>query len=361
MAIKVLAVRTHYKASDGNERLSAVDWWRVQNPLTHVSKNTDIEVDFVNKVVDEKGNIEEQWDAIGREYDVIYTSYIDSPKSYAYLKAVCKMHGVKHIMDIDDNIFAADEFNPAYLRYYPGSEHLRNAEIIINDVDHLVCSTQHLADECAKRREGPISVIENYIDEKFFNAKDREHPETLTIGYMGSSTHYSDLMRTGVLWALRRLVSEYSNLNICIVGSMYEEVEKMFVGYEDQLSQVGGSRDFGIYAQDIWPKFPFDIAIAPLIDTSFNHCKSSIKYYEYGLADIAGVYSFVEPYLDKVVEGETGLFAENEQEWYYKLKWLIDDNVLRSKIKENAKRDILSNYTIDKHYSKTEEVIRSVL
>lgn len=361
--MKILAVRTHYKSADGTERLSATDWWRVQNPLTHIANNTEHTVDFVNKVVDEHGDAEMQWEQIGNEYDVIYTSYIDSPKGYAYIKAVSERFGIKHVMDLDDNIFDIDPYNPAYLRYGPDSQHLQNAKIILANVDHLVCSTPHLAMTCGNYRQGPISVVENYIDPEFFN-RDNINPDAVSkgihIGYMGSSTHYTDLLQTGALWALRRLVSEYDDITIHLVGSMYDEVGKMFAGYEDKLKQVGGSRDFTTYAREIWANFPFDIGIAPLVDSPFNKSKSSIKYYEYALRDIVGVYSYVEPYLTKVIEGETGLFAENEDEWYEKLKWLIDGKRDKNKLAVQAREHVLANYTIQNHWHKTLEVLESL-
>lgn len=358
--MKILAVRTHYKTADGTERLSAVDSWRVQTPLSHIDKD-EFEVTLVNKVVDEAGDVDLQWDEVGEKYDIIYTSYIDSPKGYAYIKAIAHRHGIKHIMDIDDNIFAVDEFNPAYLRYYPGSPHLDNAKIILGDVDHLVCSTQNLADACRQYRGKPISVIENYIDPKLFNPASRIRPSGgVHIGYMGSSTHYSDLMQTGALWALRRLVSERPEVTIHLVGSMYDEVGKMFTGYGDRVRQVGGDRDFEGYAKKIWPVFPFDIGIAPLIDTSFNACKSSIKFYEYALGSILGVYSCVPPYMDKVIEGETGYFAQSEQEWYHKLSWVLDRPEKSEAMRENAFNTVMEKYTIDKHAGQVEDLLRLV-
>lgn len=358
--IKILAVRTHYKTADGTERLSSVDSWRVQNPLSHINKK-EFDVTFVNKVVDEKGDIDLQWDEVGKNFDIIYTSYIDSPKGYSYIKAIAHKHGIKHIMDIDDNFFDIDEFNPAYLRYFPGSPHLENATIILGDVDHLVCSTQNLAQTCMRYRSKPISVIENYIDPELFDHSKRVRPTGgKNIGYMGSSTHYSDLMGTGALWALRRLVSERPDVTVHLVGSMYDEVGKMFTGYEDRVKQVGGKRDFIEYTSEVWPVFPFDIGIAPLTDTPFNACKSSIKFYEYALGDILGIYSWVPPYIDKVVEGETGYFAQSEQEWYHKLNWVLDRPEEADVVRKTARQVVMENYTIGGHIDKVENLLRFV-
>lgn len=360
--MKILGVKTHYISSDGTEKLSAVDWWRVVNPLTHLAKNTEHEVTFVTKVVDEKGDVDYQWRDIGSTYDILYTSYMDSRKGYAYIKAIADLYGIKHIMDIDDNIFDIDPFNPAALRYGPGSELLQNAKIIIKDVDLLVCSTPYLAQVCSGHREKPIVVLPNYIDDEYYTRNLKNMPEVngIHIGYMGSSTHFTDLMETGVLWALRRLVTEYPSMRLHLVGSMYEEVEKMFLGYEENLAQVGGARDFDQYTGEIWPNFPFDIGIAPLVSSSFNDCKSSIKYYEYALRSIAGVYSYATPYMDKVIEGETGLFAESEEEWYFKLKWLIDGTLDKKAIADRARMDVVKNYRIQDHWKEVQRVVESI-
>jgi len=360
--IKILGVETHYQTPDGTERLSAVDWYRVVNPLQTIAKyNDDIEVDFVKKIVKESGEEAYSYMKIGQEYDIIWTSYIDTPKAYSWIKAVCDQYNMAHVMDIDDNIFEIDVMNPASLKYQPGSEMLQNATIIISDVEHLVTSTDHLAKVCAPYREGnkPV-VLPNYINTEAYNYDESKVPDNspdIYIGYQGSSTHYSDFMNTNIMWALKRLIKEYDNVKFYTIGMAFDDMRRFFP--EDKFVLGQGERDHRKWRKT-WQELPIDIGLAPLIDTSFNKAKSSIKYYEYALRKIPAVYSWVDTYLSVVREGETGYFAKTETEWYEKIKILIDDEVKRKAMGEAARKDVLDNYTIDTNYKPVEDFIRRI-
>ena len=52
--------------------------------------------------------------------------------------------------------------------------------------------------------------------------------------------------------------------------------------------------------------------IAPLWPGRFESFKTDIKYREYGGCRIPGVYSAVPPYVDSVVDGQTGLLVAND-------------------------------------------------
>lgn len=338
---EIVGIRTHYRGVDGKESLSAVDWWRIENPL----RNSDFSVDFINKVVDEGQDPEIAWQKLGK-YKVIYTSYIDTPKAYAWMRAVANQSGSMIIMDIDDDIFNVDEMNPAHLHYYPGSEALENARKIIEDVPLLVTSTPSLAASCARYREKPIVVLPNAIDPEVYRydaRKVEKHDGKIVIGYQGSATHYTDLFKTGVLFALQRLVHTYPEVHIHIVGCPIDEIARFFP--EGRVTLAGGHRDHAKWVK-LWQTLPFDIGIAPLIDSPFNQAKSSIKYFEYSLRKIPGVYSFVEPYLQVVQENNTGFLAQDEEEWYEKLSWLVENKKLRTLMGNNARRDVLEHHAI---------------
>ena len=65
-SIKILGIQTHYLGTDGKERLSAVDWWRIVNPLIHIAKNCpDVEVDFVTKIIRDDQKPDDVWMNIG--------------------------------------------------------------------------------------------------------------------------------------------------------------------------------------------------------------------------------------------------------------------------------------------------------
>ena len=292
-------------------------------------------------------------------YDVIYTSYIDTPKGYAYLRAVAEKYGVKLVMDIDDNVFEVDNMSPAYLRFAPGSEHLDNITKIIKDVDVLSVSTPHLMEVCKRYRDKPIFLAPNYIDPKIYCFKPSEHPKKgsdIVIGYQGSSTHYSDLMRTGVMYALRNVMNKYPNVRAQFVGCLIDEIYKFLP--KDRVDFVGGVADH-VKWRDLWASLNFDIGIAPLVNSSFNMAKSDIKYQEYALLHTPAVYSAVEPYNMSVKYNETGFLATDELEWEEYLSWLVENPKLRKIMGNNAYKDVMKNETITNKWKIWQNIIEA--
>ncbi len=347
--MKILGIQTHRMAPDGSERLSAVDWWRVGNPLNWIEKKTDHEVKFISKVTEPDKKPDIEWNKAGKDYDVIHTSYIDNPEAYAYMRATCDKNHAVHIMDLDDNILEVDQMNPAYLRYYPGGEPLKVAKTIIRDVDFLTVSTPYLKGVVSKIRGKPTFVCPNAIDPNIYKYDPEKVPDNknLTIGYQGSATHYTDIFGTGFIWAMRRILEKYPDVAFAVAGSAYEELQKYLP--KDQVILISGERDFWDWS-NLWQELPFDIGVAPLAHTGFNRAKSSIKYYEYALRKIPAIYDFWDPYLKCVKENETGFLAKDELEWEEKLSWLIENETLRRKIADKARKDVLENYTMEKNY-----------
>ena len=360
--IKVLAAETHYLGTDGKVRLSAVDWYRLHNPLKEVDKHCkDIKVDFIKRIIPKDGNEDLEWAKIGKNYDILYTSYIDTPKAYAYIKAISHKYGIKHITDLDDNLFEVDKMNPVYLRYYPDSVDLKNATIMIQDSQFISVSTPHLKNVVDRVRGRKDSVLlPNYANlEAYKYDKDKvpDNSPDIIVGYQGSSTHYSDLFKTGVMDAMRRLMNEYSELKFYIIGMGTEDIYQYLP--KERVILEGGERDHKNWRKK-WQELPIDIGIAPLTDTSFNRAKSSIKYYEYAMRKIPAVYSFVNSYTQVVLENRTGLLAVDTLSWYYKIKRLIDSKKLRKQIGEASFKDVKKKYNIKNNYKPVEDFIRKV-
>lgn len=345
--MKILCVQTHYLGGDGKYRLSAVDWWRVINPYTWLGKKTGWTVDHLVKISKGKDSEEVDWSHVG-EYDVLITSYQDNPKAYSYIKAITEKYGTKYVMDVDDNLFEVDEMNPAYLQYGPGTEGRKNAEIILKDVDNVTTTTTHLKHVYETVRGKPTTILPNYIDPSTYEYKKPEKHEGIILGYQGSSTHYSDVMKTSFIWAIRRILRERKDVKLALCGMYFMDLEKYLP--KNQLINVTGNGHHPEWVK-IWQKLPFDIGLAPLQQSSFNRGKSNIKYQEYGLRMIPSVYAFWDPYLSTVKHGETGYIASDEEDWYEYINILIESEKERKRIANNAREDVLSNYNIHTKWS----------
>lgn len=75
-----------------------------------------------------------------------------------------------------------------------------------------------------------------------------------------------------------------------------------------------------------------DIGLAPLPDNRFTRGKCSFKVLEYGVARLPVIASPVGTNLDYVLDGVTGLFARNIQEWITRITQLVKDPQLRKKM-----------------------------
>jgi hypothetical protein len=101
-----------------------------------------------------------------------------------------------------------------------------------------------------------------------------------------------------------------------------------------------------------WPtklhSLRLDIGLAPLMDTEFNRCKSRIKFYEYGICKVPGVFS-PTVYKERAFDGNFGMIAENEDEWYKELKNLIICKALREDMGKAAYAHVIERCSLKKN------------
>lgn len=117
-------------------------------------------------------------------------------------------------------------------------------------------------------------------------------------------------------------------------------------GHGGQLEKIDGI-DLLYYPSKL-KEGAFDMAIAPLAETSFNQGKSDLKIKEYAALGIPVVATNMKPYSESVKDGYTGFLASTAKEWYDSLELLIKDKELRERLGKNIYRWHRQN-TIDKH------------
>jgi glycosyltransferase involved in cell wall biosynthesis len=140
--------------------------------------------------------------------------------------------------------------------------------------------------------------------------------------------------------ALRRILEEYPG-----------QVEMHFWGVAPEEFRGSESvffRKFTLNYDQYLRRFSqhgFDIGLAPLLDDVFHQSKTNNKFREYGACGIAGIYSDVSVYTGSVVDGKAGLLVKNNAEvWYSAMKRLIEDEGLRCRLGEAARRYLLEAY-----------------
>lgn len=100
------------------------------------------------------------------------------------------------------------------------------------------------------------------------------------------------------------------------------------------------------------------IAVAPLVEDSFNICKSNLKVLEAGAKGLPIICSPTLPYLNLVDKGVV-LFAESPSDWTYLHDKLIKDPVFYQDCAEKLASHVREHYNIDKFNKLRQQVFDS--
>jgi len=239
---------------------------------------------------------------------------------------------VQHVSPKNHGGYGA--WNPATLFTHRAMEATREAI-------GVTVSTNQLAREYFPYNP-TIYVIPNYLDkEKWSNPVVKRNDGKIRIGWCGGNAHADDLKM--VAGAVDKLVKESGGKIIFeTMGMTRQELAGVFpmkihndscpsCGYEGELHHFPGESldDYPlVLAARGW-----DIAIAPVINNSFNNCKSDLKIKEYSAVGVPIVASPVVPYKEAAADGASVVFADSFDEWYNALRDLVDNP---------EKRDVIS-------------------
>lgn len=261
-------------------------------------------------------------------------------KSTVQVLAAIVASGKPIIFEIDDalNILPAHHNKPIYK-----SDVGPAIERFCRQASLVTVSTPMLASfysRFAKR----VTVVPNYLDPDLWNDSlpvPAEH-DLVRIGFVGSANHGKDFATLVPL--LREMLERFPNVEV--------------VSYGGVTCEFAGDPRFSVIPPDyLYEQHPrrlaavgIDIAVAPLVGSRFNRCKSNIKFLEFGFLGIPGVYADLEPYRSSVVHGETGfLCGEDTGSWRHALTSLIEVPGLRHRIGGKARAVVRGSWMLDQH------------
>jgi glycosyltransferase involved in cell wall biosynthesis len=209
--------------------------------------------------------------------------------------------------------------------------------------DAAITTTSTLANELKK-----------YVDEVFVNRNTASlemveisnevsstivHDESkIKLGYFsGSITHNDDFML--ILPVLKRLMNEYKNLFLYIVGEL--DIPKELQEYKSRII----AHKFTNWR--LLPKLiaSVDINLSPLENTIFNEAKSENKWIEASLVKVPTVASNIGAFKEMIENTKTGYLCSTEEDWYNSLKLLIDSKEQRRMIAEKAYEKVIAHNT----------------
>ena len=256
--------------------------------------------------------------------------------------------GARLIYALDDNLLDLPARQLTLIPQttaWPTEEHIWVVRLFLRHADFVMVTTPALRERLWGFNPN-IVVVPHALDERLLV---RGGPPPLNspfgqrrkvIGYMGTLTHDDDLMM--ILPALQTIWERHgSEIEFQIVGGI-GQADTLQALKELPVRMVNprpGEAEYPLFMLWFSSRLHWDIAISPLKDTSFNRCKSDIKFLDYSAIGAAGVYSRVPSYESSVRHLETGWLAENEVgAWVEALETLLSDDGLRMKIARNATR-----------------------
>lgn len=248
---------------------------------------------------------------------------------------------VRIIYEIDDALLDLEADHPHYGHFKQLSPAL--AEYITN-ADAITVSTEALKQLIEARTTRPVFVLPNCIDMRLWRAIDRRnttHSETVRILFSGTLSHASDF--TLIRSVMRRILDIYRDRVELVVWGGTDDKEML--SWPGVVQGPDFTASYEEYAH-VLMSLNIDLAVVPLRDTILNRCKSHIKWLEYSIAGIPGVWSNVGEYATSIEHGVTGLLAGTETAWFDAIVSMVEDRNLRIGIARAAQEQVLQRWTL---------------
>lgn len=268
------------------------------------------------------------------------------------------------IYSIDDNLL---DLRPHGFNRSPFStEQLMTMRCFAREAAGIIVTTSPLQDRFSGLNDNVV-VVPNALDERLWESKP---PLANTagvsntrkvIGYMGTHTHDSDLMM--VLQPLRDILRKHADkVELQLVGGFADPaVLEAFAGLPVKLLDVGDNVEYPAFARWMIQNVKWDLAIAPLEEDTFTRCKSDIKFLDYSILGIPGMYSRGPVYGKTIRHLETGYLADNNpQSWAEALDLLLRDDSLRQSLAKQAWEYTTSTRTLQQRALDWQQAIFSL-
>jgi glycosyltransferase involved in cell wall biosynthesis len=261
---------------------------------------------------------------------------IDTHEKAERLLAYCRNTGARFVYDLDDDLLSMPEIHPEHRRY----SELKSIMLrLVAEADELWVSTPAMAARfigIAKR----IAAVPNELDDRVWRINSDEVLNLrgpVRFLYMGTSTHRPDFDQI-IEPAWVKLINKFGkNIQLDLIGISDETNSSSKWNIVRQPAKIGNS--YPAFATWLQSLRSYDVGLAPLLDNSFNRCKSDLKWLEYSAMGLATIAADLPAYSHSIEHERTGLLATVDAEGFYDaMHRLVVNSDLRRSLKQNVGR-----------------------
>jgi glycosyltransferase involved in cell wall biosynthesis len=249
------------------------------------------------------------------------------------IRRYCRFNNAKFVYDIDDDFMALASDHNQFAYFDTVKPIVHHA---LTSADQIWVSTQTLADRF--RQFGrDIAIVPNTLDRRVWKAASGHSPQNQIVQFlcMGTVTHQEDFS-TLVLPAFRRLRDEFGNkISLTLIGVTDERHSDAGYSTVDVPPEI--AMTYPAFANWLQSLGPYDIGLAPLLDTSFNLAKSNIKQLEYSALGLATIAAELPPYRNSAYSKSTVLVEPTADAFYLAMRRLVIDSDRRRELQDAAR------------------------
>ena len=262
---------------------------------------------------------------------------VQRPHQHDILKMIdsAHEHGVAVCVDLDDDF---DHLDRRHGMFHGITEQIKaTTHLVCQAADVVTVTTPKLAEIYGY---GHSVVIPNYVPRSMLDvfASDLKEPEDILVGWTGTvSSHPNDLQQMGN--GLRRAIEESPGSRFVHIGNPQGV---------DKAAGIRHLKSFGSlpYRNYLEAYASFDVAVAPLDDTTFNASKSALKGLEAAALGVPFVASPTPDYRRLATDG-IGTLAANPSDWRREVGKLLRDESLRYDTAMANQEAVLRRHTLE--------------
>ena len=273
-------------------------------------------------------------------------------------------HGVLTFYEIDDVVFDAAHFPPAYESYAGQISKAQYAimacgvplfEHAMSICDYGIASTASIANLMKKRvrtgqvfehhnalsRPHALAIKENLVRSKVISPKSFDKRPVVLFYGSGTRAHKEDFHEI-LEPALAEIVRRYPG-----------RVEVQLIGHFGQFNYLDLNQDPVSILEPVWDFEEYcshlagaDINLSVLSESLLTDAKSEIKWMEAAMFAIPSVLSSTATHREVIDDGKTGILCRGTKEFIDALDKLVRSEDLRIQIGNNARNVALKNYSL---------------